>query len=198
MYTVNARIRGTASLLQHAYPATQLAPSEVSKRQTGGTDYSLEWLDTMYQTESGLLYQPATHLEGSMVKAAASFKIKGGRGKTWKDAIKAYVYVTPDEIPHLRDGTTVQAPDASLIEQPTDHLKVNVSRVVVQRAAVARSRLQILPGWELAFTIEVADEQVTLDALRQILDEAGRAVGIGDYRPRYGRFEVIEFRVNNA
>jgi hypothetical protein len=94
---------------------------------------------------------------------------------------------------HQRNGQIVHAPDASLLEKPTEHLQVNIARVIVQRSAVARSRLMIAPGWELQFTIEVADDQVTPGALQTILGEAGHAVGIGDYRPRHGRFEVITF-----
>ena len=82
------------------------------------------------------------------------------------------------------------APKADLLLQPTEHLSVSVMRVIVQRAAVARARLQIAPGWELKFNLEVHDDQVRPDVIPEIMVEARRAVGIGDFRPRYGRFEV--------
>lgn len=194
MYVINAHIRGTAGLLQHAFGQATLDDiQEKSKARTGTPDYSLEWLDTMYVDRGGLLCQPASHLEGAMQRAAASFTMTGKRGRTWKDPIKAYVYVSPDDIPHIRDGAYVQAPDASLLKNPTESMSVSIMRVKVQRAAVARSRLLLAPGWELAFKIEVQDTQVPAGTVKQILEEAGRAVGIGDYRPRYGRFEVISF-----
>lgn len=196
MYRIDAQIRGTAGLLQHAFGQTALDTlQESAKKQTGTTDYSLEWLATMYVNRQGLLVQPASHLEGALQKAAVSFGQKGKKGKTWKDPIKAYCYVLPDEIPHIRDGQEVVAPTADLLLNPTEYLSVSIMRVKVQRAAVARSRLLIAPGWELAFTIEVQDEQVPPNVLETVLQEAGRAVGIGDYRPRYGRFEVIHFQV---
>lgn len=196
MYRINASVRGTAGLLQHAFGQTSMATlQESAKRQTGTPDYSLEWLTTMYVTRDGWLYQPASHIEGAMQKAAAGFKMKGKGGKTWKDAVKAYAYITPDEVLHLRNGQCVPAPTAELLQNPTDYLSVSVMRVKVQRAAVARSRLLIAPGWELAFTIEVHDEQLRPDVLQAVIEEAGRAVGIGDYRPRYGRFEVTGFNV---
>ena len=149
----------------------------------------------MYVTRAGDLYQPASHLEGALQKAASSFKQKGKGGKTWRDAVKAYAYVLPDEILHLRDGVPVRAPTADLLNNPTDHLSVSIMRVKVQRAAVARSWLLIAPGWQLGFTIQVQDEQLCPEVVEVILQEAGRAVGIGDYRPRYGRFEVVSFQV---
>jgi hypothetical protein len=179
-------------LLQHRF-----APPELDRlmqgatRKSGAPDHSLEWLETMYVTDGGFLYQPASHIESAMVKAAGTFKIKGARGKTWKDPVRAYCYVKPERVLHLYQGQPVQAPGAELLHTPTEHLSVSVMRVVVQRAAVARLRLMIAKGWELAFQLEVHDEQMRPDIVRDILSEAGRAVGIGDNRPRNGRFEVI-------
>lgn len=198
MYTVNARIRGTTSLLQHAFPLALLKPAETTRKHMGATDYSLEWMNTMYVTADGYLYQPASHLEGALVRAATNFRIKGRSGKSWRDPIRAYCYVQPDEVRHLRDGHPVLAPGPELLEQATPHLSVHVARVVVSRSAVARSRLMIAPGWELDFTTEVHDPQVLASTLREILAEAGRMAGIGDFRPRHGRFELASFTVNGS
>ncbi|MDM8520293.1 hypothetical protein QUF64_09615 [Anaerolineales bacterium HSG6] len=196
MYTIEVCITGTTPLLQHSFPEAQLNTMlEGSTKQTGSTDYSMEWLETMYRTVDGYLYQPASHVEGAMVKAAVSFKIKGKRGKTWKDAIRAYVYASPEQIKHLYQGQPVKAPGPELLRNPTDHLRVDIRRVKVQRAAVARSRLLVNTGWQLAFSLQVADEQVRPDVCKEILQEAGRAVGIGDFRPRYGRFTIDQFEV---
>lgn len=196
MYIVNVVIEGTAPLLQHSFTKNHLASlMEGAKKQTGATDYSAEWFTTMYVTTSGYLCQPAAHIEGAMVKAAASFKVKGANRKTWKDAIRAYCYVSPDEIVHQRAGEYVPAPPLELATNPTETLSVSVMRVVVQRSAVARARLLIAPGWQLAFSIEVQDEQCRPEVVQEILTEAGRAVGIGDFRPRYGRFQVTHFRL---
>lgn len=196
MYKVNVTIEGTTALLQHAFTKNHLATlMEGAKRQTGATDYSLEWMTTMHLTRDNYLCQPASHIEGAMVKAAALFKIKGAKGKTWKDAIRAYCYVAPDEVLHMRNDEYVPAPGVDLTDSPTEHLSVSVMRVVVQRSAVARARLMIAPGWQLPFTLEVHDDQVRPDIAQEILAEAGRAVGIGDFRPRYGRFVVSRFSI---
>lgn len=198
MYNINASVQGTAGLLQHAFGQSQLDTlQENAKRQTGTPDYSLEWMTTMYVTRSGYLYQPASHIEGALQRAASGFKQKGKGGKTWKDAVKAYCYVLPDEIPHLLNGEQIPAPTADLIKNPTEQLSVSIMRVKVQRAAVARSRLLIAPGWQLAFTMQIQDDQLRPDVVQAVLEEAGRAVGIGDYRPRYGRFLVTSFEVES-
>lgn len=194
MYKINAAVRGVAPILQHRFAdATLDGLMKNAQRRTAKQDYSLEWMQTMYVTTDGYLYQPANHFESAMIKASANFKMSGR--KTFKDAFKGYVYVMPDQIIHLWNGQPVLAPDENLLLESTEHLSINVMRVVVQRAAVARSRLQIEAGWELQFTIEVHDENIVPETVQTVLEEAGHAFGIGDYRPRFGRFDVIGFAV---
>ncbi len=196
MYCVHVRIRGIVPILQHRFTPAQLGTlMQGATKKTGAVDYSLEWMESMHITQDGWLCQPATHLEGAMVDAARRFGIKGGRGRTWKEAIRAYCYVQPEELIHLRAGQPVRAPGPELLNSPTDYLRVDTRRVRVKQAAVARSRLLIAEGWELDFRVEVHDEQVQADVLSEILNEAGRAVGIGDFRPRYGRFSVVTFEM---
>jgi len=198
MYKIDAMIHGTAGLLQHAFGQAQLAGlQERSSKRTAKPDYSFEWMDTMYTSPSKngktLLVQPATHIEGAMIKAGTNFKMRGRI--TYKDSVKGFIFVSPDAIPHLRDGEIVEAPDESLLESPTESMSVSIMRVVIQRSAVARSRLLIAPGWELAFNIAVQDDDISADTVYKILEHAGHSIGIGDYRPRYGRFTISKFEV---
>lgn len=41
--------------------------------------------------------------------------------------------------------------------------------------------------------IEIHDEQISPEAIKAVLDYAGNFCGIGDFRPRYGRFLVSSF-----
>lgn len=132
-----------------------------------------------------------------MVEAAKRFTIEGSRRKTWREAIQAYCYVKPEQVIHLRNGERVEAPTKKLLINPTEFLSVNTQRVKVQRAAVARTRLEIAAGWQLAFCLEIVDEQARPEVIEAILRESGRTFGIGDFRPRYGRFEWVTFEVRS-
>lgn len=195
MYKVDALIVGTAPLLQNRFaPAEEKKLLEGATKKTGSVDWSGEWIGKMY-TKGGYLVQPATHIEGALTKAAVLFQIKGRGKKTWKDTVRAYVYVAPVNIVHHLDGEPVKEPPHDL-NGDSGHLSVSIMRVKVNRAAVARSRLMVDAGWELPFAIDVIDDQMRPEVLQQILEEAGRAIGIGDYRPRYGRFEVVKFEIS--
>jgi hypothetical protein len=196
VYQVQVRIVGTAPLLQHKFPLDVLSGlMEGATRKTGSQDRRYEWLETLYAS-NGYLVQPATHVEGALVRAAAGFRVKGSRGKTYRDIIRAYVLVSPEDIPHLWNGQPITTPGPELLTTPTEALCVNLQRVIVNRAAVARARLQVNAGYELAFTITVNDDQIRPEVVKTILDEAGRAVGIGDGRPKFGRFRIAAFHVS--
>lgn len=49
-------------------------------------------------------------------------------------------------------------------------------------------------GWEASFVLQV-DPSVSPDQLQQVLKEAGMVYGVGALTPRYGKFEVEDFRV---
>lgn len=51
-------------------------------------------------------------------------------------------------------------------------------------------------GWEAKFTIQILDETITRDVFMSHLEEAGKFIGLGVFRPiqggHYGRFEVVK------
>lgn len=50
--------------------------------------------------------------------------------------------------------------------------------------------------WALDFSLEILeDAEITADALKLAVEVAGRNEGIGDYRPRYGRFRLVAWDV---
>jgi hypothetical protein len=67
---------------------------------------------------------------------------------------------------------------------------------MVQRNGITRVRPAFLAGWRATFEVEVITaEYIPPQLLHAVLSDAGRLVGIGDFRPSYGRFQVVEFKV---
>lgn len=205
MYTIDVSVKGTAPLIQHRFPMPDLETmSKGGSKTSGAKDYTQEWIEYFYLDSKGQIYQPANHFEGAMVKAAVNFKITGKRGKTYKDLFKAAVYVQPDNIPHEgfffeKNGSGkngVYTLD-NVSTDADDPLYLDMRPVVVQRARVVRIRPTFKPGWTLDFEIECLDEQLDSGLIQDVLTHAGKQVGIGDYRPRFGRFDVVKFEVHD-
>ncbi len=190
MYQVDVKVRGTAPLLQHRYPIPDLETmGKGGTKRTGAVDYTKEWHDYLYVTPEGGIYQPAVHFEATMVAAAVNFRIKGGRSKSYKSLFQGCVFVSPEQIPH-----GIQEPE--MLDTDADKpLYLDMRPVVVSRARVVRLRPAFKPGWELEFVIEVLDDQIPAEMVQDILTLAGKTIGIGDFRPRFGRFSVVRFEV---
>lgn len=169
---INCHIRGTRPLLQNAFSGE--AESGPSKKGRVYDDHD-EATKRLYLNSAGQICQPATHIEACLVKSAADFKFTGR--KTFKDAIKSGVFVDPLLIPHAKTDWAVDK-----------------QSVVIQRARVLRCRPRF-DQWELIFQIILRDERLQPLIVKEILESAGKFVGIGDYRPRYGLFEIVNFEV---
>lgn len=198
MKTFKVTIQGTADLLMNAFPMEQPTAGEKgSTKATVAKDWSQEWREKLYALDDGTIYQPEAHLIGALVKAAVTEKIPGRRGKTYRDAVKGGVFIEPACIPH-EQVRVADFEEAPVITGPApegfkERVYVDRRPVRVQRARVIRLRPALCRGWQLKFQLQTLDNDFRIDALKSILDTAGREVGIGDFRPRFGRFIVTNF-----
>jgi hypothetical protein len=99
-------------------------------------------------------------------------------------------------VPFMAGSVSV---DDELVSFRTLEFEVDTRRAVVQKAGILRSRAKLPVGWKLKFELNVDDDAPAELAriLPDIFAEAGRRVGIGDFRPErrgpFGKFEVKEF-----
>jgi len=195
----NVQIKGVAPILMQRYPLDE-ALAQVKKTRTRAFDIA-DYKGCLYLTDKGEVYQPSVHIEQAMLKASSSFKIPGKNRVTWKGWINSNVLIQPDEILH---GLTVEDFEATkdiesrsyrggLLLENGGRAGLFISRVVIQRSAVPKVRPIILE-WELEFTLNTLSDECNKSILEEILVKAGIEKGIGDWRPKFGRFSVEEFR----
>lgn len=181
MFRVKVEVKGISPLLQNRFPIEDFMEGNRTTQKGKGADKRIydpqeESLKRLYKTSEGEIYQPAEHFEKSMEKAAVNFKMKGR--KTFKDAIQAGVIVTPFAIIHK-----------------IQKWEIDLRRVVIQGKAILRAR-PMFPEWELSFNLECIDDRIRPEEIKDILDYAGKFVGVGDFRPKFGRFMVTKFESN--
>jgi len=171
---VRVKIRGTCDYLQHRRPLEE----EDDSKRSGEIDHSKDWETAVYLDPEIGCFIPSKQLRASIVRSAVNFKIsgKGGR-KTFKDLINATIEVEPDKIP--------------LGKEKPDY--VHEEWVRIQRNQILRRRPAYKKGWEVEFTLLILDEQMPAERLKEILEYAGRFVGVGDWRPHFGRYEIISW-----
>jgi hypothetical protein len=73
---------------------------------------------------------------------------------------------------------------------------VDRRRVQVQRNAITRHRPALKSGWKISVRLQVLlPEYIQPDLLNDTVQSAGRLIGIGNFRPTFGRYQVTGFRV---
>jgi hypothetical protein len=176
---VYAKIVFTRPVLQN-----ELLLDDLSGKKKAGSLYNPEEEaeKRTIRNSEGLLCQKAIHLEKALVKSATQFKMKGR--KTYKEPFQAGVFVS-----------SVNGGDPFLIPHSVQEYDIDSQAVCVSRARIIRHRPLIPAGSELEFQIEIRDDRIEPVLVQDILEDAGKYGGIGDYRPRYGLFDLVEFEV---
>lgn len=173
--SIEVEITGVAPLLQHRF-ATEEHGVNKSTAKTKVYDPKVEAEKCLYKNKDGIVFQPSEHIYQSMVRAAVDFKFSGK--KSYKDVITSGIVVEPEEIPLIT----------------TEPYEIDARGVVIQRARVIRWRPKF-NQWKLRFKITILDsDNIAVPVIKEILEKAGTSKGIGDYRPRYGRFMVSSFK----
>lgn len=178
-------IAGVRPLLMHcdqmSDPLNKWARAlrEISKKRTKTDDDHLEmsrreWFGGLYWAADLGVHVPERCLERMMRDAAS----KTRRGK---DVVSGMIVQDPAplEFKGPKDPEALWAHGGYVLRASVG---VNSSRVV-------RSR-PMFPDWRLSFTVEYDESILDADALDGFVNVAGRQIGLGDWRPKYGRFTV--------
>jgi len=179
MKKIQIKVEGIgAGLLMHRFPVTEEDVTIKARNRKRTEDDVNSYL---YLDEKNRLVQPAIHFIAAMKRAGAKFQIPGQGKSTYKNLIgSGVVTIEPDMILH-----------ESQVWEP------NRQAVSVQQSRVVRTR-PLLKKWLLSFTIVYDEGEIKKDVIKEILDYAGRRVGIGDFRPEkggsFGKFFVSKFK----
>ena len=187
MKNFTLEIKGTNPLLMHSStlsnPLDEWAKAikKVSgKRTKTEDDYeemaNLEFFGGMYFDPEVGPYLPGDNIYRSLWDAAKKTK-QGVK-------VKEGLVITSDLNALQYDGPRTREELWNLPQhRHTASVKVGMARVT-------RTRPQF-PQWSATFEGTFDNSIIDLEDLRGIAETSGRLIGLGDWRPRYGRFEVV-------
>lgn len=175
-YTLSVTIEGVAPFLFHRWNTEAVeakgaaAKGSKAKKQDDVESY-------VARDERGHLAIPGEYFRQSIIHAAKFMQDPRSPRKSAMDLFKA--------------GIVCLTEFASIGKKDWDYL--DRRRCVVQRNAITRTRPALTKGWRVTFEIQVLlPEYITREILLQTIGNAGRLVGLGDFRPTYGRFVVVD------
>jgi hypothetical protein len=176
-YQVQVTLQGSSDLLFHRWHCEEItakanAPKGSASKKTDNVE------SYVYRNDDGELCIPGEYLRMAIVAAAKYRQDPRSTRKSAMDLFKAAIVTI--------------SPLASLGCKKWDY--EDTRRVVIQRSGINRVRPAIKEGWKATFDLMCnIPEYISPTVLNEVIQTAGRLVGLGDFRPTYGRFQIVNF-----
>lgn len=185
MKTIQVNITGLRPLLMHAdvfadplNPLTKAHKALTSKRKKTDDDHEAiaksEWRGGLYFDEEVGPYIPGVNIEAALVSGAKLSKL----GTQVKRSV---------EIMDERCKLEYEGPRS--VQALWDRGFYDARSVKVGQARIMRYR-PIFRHWKAVCVIAYDPETIDRDQVLKCLEDGGQYCGVGDYRPRFGRFNV--------
>lgn len=186
MELLTLRVTGTSPLMMHSdrlanplHPATKAHKELTGKRKKVEDDHLAiarsEFIAGAYFDSSIGIYIPGTNFDATFLAGAKLQKL----GTHWKRG----ALVMTDKAKLLYDGPS--SPE-TLWE---DQRFVDCRGVKVGTAKIMRYR-PIFLDWATEIEVAINTDVLDLQEARKAISDAGKLIGVCEYRPRFGRFEV--------
>lgn len=178
MYTINTTIEGIAPILFNAPSLDMLNPTS-GQRQKTDSDRDVEAMKRAYVNGHGV-YLPAWNVKKALLNGfqVLDLRVPGSKTKRLWKFVQPVLFVEPPEILF-----NAEKPDF-LHKCPGRN--ADGSATIVRRPAMRA-------GWQMGFSLRILDDLVREDDLRLALQTTGERVGLGGWRPEYGRFMIKDW-----
>lgn len=179
MEKIKVQIEGTTPILFNRFRDTAIEGK--SKKRTGAMAEA-EIEDKLYQDEDGKTQFPSVYLKNYIVEESKQFKIVGKGKSTYSKLVVSTVDIEPFMI-ELEAGK-YEVFRISAVNPMTK------GRMMTERPKYNK--------WKAEFEIILNDPAVPVSVINEILEHAGKYVGVGDWRPEkkgmFGKFLISEFK----
>lgn len=137
-----------------------------------------------YRDGEGNLYIPGPNIYSAIIAAGTFHKVGKNKLTTMKSSLVPAGIILEELLCPLN----------------TKHFEVDSRSVVIPstggRIMCHRPRID---DWSLSFILDVDGNMFSTDLVRALIDDAGKKIGLGDYRPSrkgpFGRFVVTEWKM---
>lgn len=182
-FIIQVKIQGVSDLLFHRWSNEDVAEKAAANKgsKTKKNDNVEAFI---YRNDKNQICMPGRYLNRAIVEAARFHQDPRSSRKMAKDLVQAAVIVP-----------TMLAPILVKDKPVSDWDYLDRQRVVIQRAGITRTRPAFTAGWQAQFNVtSLLPEYVGPQFLRRLVQDAGKFIGLADFRPTYGRFDIVEWK----
>lgn len=186
MKTVEAKIEGISPLLINRFTESSEEPVKMKKsnKKDYGTPREQASKTAYYDDESKKLWVPSTWFKGTLASVSSDYKLPSSR-KSVKSVIGGAVRPTEEKL-YFHESYYLK------------DIEVDSRPCVIQRARIMKHRAR-LEKWSVTVCMEIENDIIGENEVHEMLCDAGRRSGVGDFRPQkggpFGRFKIIHWKV---
>lgn len=183
MQKFEVNITGLTPYMQHRMDDAKLEEWERSRgaiieRNDINTEPEKRALYHSYINPNGEFYIPNDHFKQCFLNGSKAVKGKvGAATKSMKQVVAGQWFITPTAIPFRKFDEV--------------DIRSAVNRVVKARVITKRPKWN---NWTCQFTLEIHNDTLTIETIKNIIEQGGSFVGVGSYRPEhsgeFGRFKA--------
>lgn len=175
---IKVKIEGTTPILFNRFRDVQIEGK--SKKRTGAMAES-DIEDKLYLDGQKVLL-PSVYLKNCITEASKQFKIVGKGKSTYSKLVASTVEIEP-----------------FMIELEADKYEIfRISAVNPMTKGRMMTERPKFTKWKATFELVLNDESVPREVINEILEHAGKYVGVGDWRPQtkgmFGKFMITSFK----
>lgn len=185
MRSIHVEIEGIAPLMFNRFTEKSkenMVKGTSGRKKTADEDMSSA-MDKVHRDREGRPGIPCNMIKSALLRGSVMASLKLGK-KGAQPFIRACVFFDPAFILLGREPDGVDE-------------RVGINNNAGKGTAVMLRR-PIYNNWGVAFDLRVVDDRIPDSLVKIALEEAGLLVGIGAFRPDFGRFLVKEFNSTNA
>lgn len=183
---INVTIEGVTPLLMNRFheEAALQSSAGTSAVQVGKRGTPREQAEPKaYKDEKGNLYIPGPNLFSCLIEAGKFHKVGKSKVTTLKTSLVP-AGIAVNELVLLLGVKKFEVDSRSVVIPATG------GRIMCHRPR--------LDKWKTRFTLEVDTDMFSLEFVRKLVDDAGKKIGLGDFRPArkgpFGRFVVTSWK----
>jgi len=180
-YVVQIEIIGSCPVIFHKWDCESVEQKALAKK--GSKEKKSDNIESfIYRDDDNHICLPGEYLRMAMIYAAKFRQDPRSPRKSAFDLFKAGI-APLTELAKINGGTK----NWDFIDK---------RRVVVQRNAITRMRPAFLKGWSAEVEMQILlPEYIDFQFFNEVLEMAGRLIGVGDFRPTYGRFQISKCKI---
>lgn len=180
---LQVEIKGLTPLLMHRFnideQQSKIKEKNLTPRETAAK--------VCYEDEEGRLYYPTKNIFACIIEAGKFHKDGKVKVTTARSSLIPAGLMIEGETIYFKSPKTWEVDSQSVVVPSTG------GRIVAHRPR--------LDNWCLEFTLLLDTKMFSSKFIRQIIDDAGSKVGLGDFRPArkgmFGRFVVTNWKEEN-